>query len=212
MITCPWCGTNYQTFQSDCPKCGGPMSIPAGEAATTAGDAASTASDVPPVPPPAPRPIAGRYAWQLLLTDGWAVVAFVFGLLGIIFLPVGLGLTLGIITAIVGIPFLLLGLAFLGAGVGVGIWRYQEAQKVIGVLRIGEAAEGQIAGVDEILNVEINGRHPWQIRYQFVVAGQTYDGEVKTINPLGQALRPGKRACVLYLPGSPERNVLYPHP
>jgi len=25
MITCPWCGTNYQTFQSDCPKCGGPM-------------------------------------------------------------------------------------------------------------------------------------------------------------------------------------------
>ncbi len=175
-------------------------------------ETASTTPDVPAVPPPAPRPIAGRYAWTLLLADGWAIVAFILALLGIIFLPVGLGLTLGIITAIVGIPFLLLGLALLGAGVGLGIWRYQETQKVIGVMRIGEAAEGQITQVDEILNVEVNDRHPWQIRYQFALAGQTYEGVVKTLNPPGEALRPGKRACVLYLPGSPAQNVLYPHP
>jgi hypothetical protein len=212
MITCPWCGTNYQTFQSDCPKCGGPMPIPAAEAASTGTDAASTTPDVPAVPPPAPRPISGRYAWTLLLADGWAIVAFILALLGIIFLPVGLGLTLGIITAIVGIPFLLLGLAFLGAGVGLAIWRYRETQKVIGVMRIGEAVEGRITQVDEILNVEVNDRHPWQIRYQFMLAGQTYEGVVKTLNPPGEALRPGKRACVLYLPGAPAQNVLYPHP
>jgi hypothetical protein len=165
-----------------------------------------------PTPPPPPRAISDNYAWRLLLTDGWAIVAFVFGLLGAIFTLVGTILTLGIITAFVGIPFAGLGLLFLGGAGTVAFWRYQEAQKIIAVLRAGEAVEGQIVQVEENLNVQINQRHPWTIRYQFRVGGQAYEGRVSTLNVPGRELRPGKRACVLYLPNAPVQNMLYPHP
>jgi len=165
-----------------------------------------------PTPPPPPRSISDSYAGRLLLTDGWAIVAFVFGLLGAIFTVVGTVLTLGIITAFVGIPFAGLGLLFLGGGGAVAVWRYQEAQKIVAVLRAGEAAEGQIVQVEENLNVRINQRHPWTIRYQFRVGGQEYEGRVSTLNVPGGGLQPGKRACVLYLPNAPGQNMLYPHP
>jgi hypothetical protein len=148
----------------------------------------------------------------VLVTDGWAVAAFVFGLLGMIFTLVGAVLTLGIITAFVGIPFAGLGLLFLGGGVAVTGWRYQEAQKQVQVLRAGEAVEGQIVQVEENLYVRVNRRHPWVIRYQFCVAGQNYEGQVNTLNLPSPSLQPGHRACVLYLPQAPGQNVLYPHP
>ena len=28
MVICPWCGTNYTTFQSNCSRCGGPLTGP----------------------------------------------------------------------------------------------------------------------------------------------------------------------------------------
>ena len=89
--------------------------------------ASSVSDEALPTPPPAPRPIPNRYAWRLLSTDGWAIAALVFCLLGVIFSLVGGGLTLAILTAFVGIPFLLLGIAFLGAGAGIFLWRYQNA-------------------------------------------------------------------------------------
>jgi hypothetical protein len=150
--------------------------------------------------------------WRLLLSDGWAIASFVLGLVGFIFTSVGGGLTIGIVTAFVGIPFTLLGILLFGAGAAVAILRYQEAQKILMVLRVGEPVEGQIAQVDENLGVEINGRHPWVIGYQFRVDGQTYAGQVSTLNPPGPALQPGQPACVLYLPQIPRLNVLYPHP
>ena len=113
MITCPWCGTNYAAFQSNCDRCGGPLPLPADPAA-------SRAEGAPPTPPPAPRQVADSYAWRLLVSDGWGVVGFIFTLLGAIFTLVGGGLTLGVITAFVGLPFLLLGLVFLLGGGAVG--------------------------------------------------------------------------------------------
>ena len=205
MITCPWCGTNYTTFQSDCPKCGGPMSVPAGNTAPNPVGSLL-------MPPSPPRPINDRYVWRLLITDSWAIAAFVFLLLGAIFSLVGMALTLGIGTAFVGIPFAGLGFLFLGAGVVVAGWRYQEAQKIVGVLRTGEAVEGQITQVEENLHVRVGEHHPWVIRYTYHVNGQMYKGQVSTLNSSGVALQPGQRAWVLILPHEPGRNVLYPHP
>ena len=124
----------------------------------------------------------------------------------------GAGLTIGIITAFVGIPFLLLGLAFLGAGVWVFIWRYQEMQKVVNVLREGVATSGQIVEVEENYSVAINGRHPWLIRYEFQANGQSQEGKVTTLNQPGQQLQAGKGVRVLYLPTDPKWNSIYPHP
>jgi len=47
-----------------------------------------------------------------MTTDGWSIAAFIFFLIGAIFGMIGLGLTVGIVTAFVGIPFLLLGIVF----------------------------------------------------------------------------------------------------
>jgi hypothetical protein len=165
-----------------------------------------------PTPPPAPRSISKNYVWRLLSTDGWSIVAFVLGLLGGIFSLVGAGLTIGIITAFVGIPFLLLGLALLGIGGVVLNWRYKETQKIIDVLRGGEATSGKIIEIQENYSVRINGRYPWVIRYQFQVNGQNYEGKVSTLNPVGENLQAGKAVCILYLQTAPQWNSIYPHP
>lgn len=206
MIVCPWCGTNYLTFQSNCKNCGGPLQAVEG----TIGLSASTENI--PVPPPAPRLISKSYTWRLLSTDGWSIVAFVFGLLGTIFSLMGMGLTLGIITAFVGIPFLLIGFAFLGIGGAVLSRRYKETQKVVDVLRVGEATSGQIIDVQENYSVRINGRYPWVIRYQFQVNGQNFEGKVSTLNPVREKLQAGNAVCILYLPTVPQWNSIYPHP
>jgi hypothetical protein len=207
MIICPWCGTNYLAFQSNCTNCGGPIPAPKEETPSS-----SAPADQFTPPPPPPRPFSDKYVWRLLSADGWAIAVLVVGVLGFIFTLVGAGLTLGIVTAIVGLPFLALGILFLGLAIGGLAWRIGRAQKVVNVLRMGEAASGQIVEVRENYSVEVNGRHPWEIRYQFRVSWQDYEGNVTTLNPVGPGIQAGKTACVLYLPADPRWSSIYPHP
>jgi len=159
MVTCPWCGTNYQSFQPNCTNCGGPL--PANEEKGLGLI----------VPPPAPRPISQTYLWRLLFSDGWGISAFVLGILGGVFTLVGGGLSSNSITAFVGIPFAVGGLPVLVAGIWIFIRRYQEMQRIVSVLREGQAALGQITDVEANYSVEINGQTPWNIRYKFKVIG-----------------------------------------
>jgi hypothetical protein len=205
LIICPWCGTNYLTFQPNCQNCGGPLE--AKEEATSPGT-----SEELPMPPAAPRPISNRYVWRCLSADGWWIAALVLGLLGFIFSLVGIGLTVAIITAIIGIPFLLFGLVFLGTGIAVFVWRYQRAQKVVSVLREGDVANGQIVDLQENYSVMINGRHPWVIDYEYQANGQTFTGNVTTLNRPGQQLQAGKAVRILYLASEPKWSSIYPHP
>ena len=207
MITCPYCGTNYQSFQPNCKNCGAPL--PAGPDATLT---ANTGEAHPAAPPPPPRPVADSYAWRLMLADGWAVVGLVFLLLGAIFTLVGAALTLGIITALVGLPFLVMGLGFLAVGGALASSRLTAARQTVRVLREGQATDGTIASVEQNLNVRVNGRNPWTITYQFRAGGQQQEGRVTTLNVPGANLQPGRTAYVLYLPQSPQYNSLYPHP
>jgi len=205
MITCPWCGTHYAAFQSNCRNCGGPLPPPAQAAAP------EREADLLPPPPP-PRLISDSYVWRLLAADGGAIVAGIFAMLGVIFMIVGVPLTIGIITAFVGLPFAGLGIVVLGVGGLVLVRRYEAARKTVSVLRLGEAARGQITDLEENLSVRVNGRHPWTIKYQFQVNGRNYEGKVSTLNRPDPQLQPGKAAYVLYLPEAPEVNTLYPHP
>ena len=164
------------------------------------------------MPPAAPRAISQRYAWRLMSSDGWSIAAFVLALLGFIFTVVGAGLTLGLVTAFVGIPFLLLGLPLLVLGGGALIWRYQTAQKVVTVLREGQAARGEIVDLQENYSVTVNGRHPWVIQYGFQVNGEKYAGKVSTLNQPGRGMQPGKAVYILYLPAAPRWSSIYPHP
>jgi len=206
MVTCPWCGTSYATFQPNCTNCGGPL-----RSADFRKDEIG-AGEEPPAPPPAPRPIPDQYAWRLASRDGGAIAAFVFGILGIVFSLVGVGLTFGVITAFIGIPFLLAGLAFLAVAAAVFLWRYQIAKRTVLVLREGLATRGQIIETQPNYSVRINGRNPWVIRYQFQANGQEQAGQVTTLNQPGEQHQSGKPAWILYLPASPGWNSIYPHP
>jgi len=201
-ISCPYCGTKYLTFQPNCSNCGASLPLPDQASAFDAG-----------TPPPAPpRDISDSYIWRLMQQDGWAIAALVFALLGIIFAPLGIILTVAIITAFVGIPFALLGVLFLAAGIAILVWRYQTAQMVVKVLRNGQAARATIADVHQNYSVQINGRSPWIIQYQFAVEGQNYGGSVSTLDAPDERLAKGNSAWVLYLPGAPQTSSLYPHP
>jgi hypothetical protein len=207
-IICPWCGTNYTRFQSNCRNCGGTLPAPSEVAEEPAKPRRAAKLEMP---APPPREISENYVWRLMMQDGWLVSAGVFVLIGGIFTVTGGGLTLGIITAFVGIPFIGLGLLFLFGGLAVAYWRYQIATKAVNVLRHGRAIEGEITGLDENVNVRINGRTPWTIYYKFGLDGQDYEGKVSTLNT-PWATQPGQPAVVLYLPDAPENNQLYPHP
>lgn len=164
------------------------------------------------MPPAPPREISPNYAWRLLAQDAWVISAAIFVLIGSIFTLVGGGLTLGIITAFVGLPFLGLGLLFLFGGLGIIYWRYQLAANSANVLKLGLATEGEITALEPNYSVRVNGRTPWNIKYKFSLDGKDYEGSVGTLNDPSFALQAGSPAVILYLPNKPENNQLYPHP
>lgn len=212
MITCPWCGTNYVTFQPNCKNCGGQIPYSEGTPPAMARPSISVAAAPTLVPPPAPREISNSYLRRLMLVDAWGIVGFVFTLLGSIFTFLGFILTIAIVTAFVGIPFALFGILFLAGGVAALRYSYQKAKKTIEVLREGQAAQGQIMNVEQNYNVRINSQHPWIISYQFQANGRTYEGRVSTLNMPRAEHQTGNTVYVLYLPNTPEHNALYPHP
>jgi hypothetical protein len=205
VITCPWCGTNHLEFQSNCKNCGGPLPAPS---EVVKGDARRKLV----MPPEPPREIASSFAWRWLLTDGWTITAFVLVIVGGSFSVSGAGLTVGIITAFIGIPFLILGIAILAGGLAVLVWRYDLAQKALKVLREGLATRGEITSLEPNYNVRINGRTPWTIGYKFSLDGNDYEGKVTSLNDPSVEMAPGNPAVVLYLADAPQFNGLYPHP
>jgi hypothetical protein len=205
VVTCPWCGTNYPSFQSNCRNCGGSLPRPS-ERPTEAH------FGLPSAPPRPPRSVPSQVTRRILFTDGWAVAGLVFALLGSVFSLVGAALALTPATAFVGIPFVALGVPFLLGAILLLGWRHQAARRTVEVLEIGEATLGEILTVQQNFHVRVNGRYPWTVVYRFDVNGHAYRGQVTTLSQPDLGQRPGGSAYVLYLRDNPVRNTLYPSP
>ena len=205
MVTCPWCGTNHITFQTNCVNCGGALPLPV-ERAPEPGIGEITA------PPPPPRDVPRNYYRRTLSADPGAITGGIFLLLGVIFGVVGFGLTIAVVTAFVGLPFLGLGILFLGGGIGLLFWRYQKAGRVEKILREGATALGEIADVYPNLQVQVNGRHPWTVLYRYDVTGLGYEGKMTTLIRPDLRQQPGKRVYVLYSPEEHAQSTIYPYP
>jgi hypothetical protein len=201
MITCPWCGTTYPTFQSICSQCGGALPAPAGNE--------NAAGTIPPEPLPSPRNVPPRYITRLLSTDGWAITAGVLTLLGLIFTPLGLLLILFLITAPVGLPFMAIGLLFLAVGLPIILWRYRRARQQADIFRLGQPTLGRVVEVYQNLHVRINRRHPWIITYQFQATGRDYQGQMSILQLPLPGLQPGQSVRILYMEDDPQQNILY---
>ncbi len=205
IITCPWCGTNYTKFRSNCKNCGGVLPAPS----KLEQGPKRRKLDMPTAPP---RVISPNYLWRLMLTDGWSISALIFVLIGGLFSSMGAGLTSFIITVFVGMPLLSIGLPLLIAGAGLLLWRYRTAEKRVKVLKYGLAAKGEILDLKANRYVRVSGRTPWKISYAFSLDDQEYKATVTTLNPPGPHLAPGRPTVVLYLEDNPQFNGLYPHP
>jgi hypothetical protein len=146
----------------------------------------------------------------MLLADGGAITGWVFCLLGIIFVAVGLPLAFTLREVPVGLPFAGLGLLFALVGIPLLAWRFGRARQRLALLRQGTAIVGEIMQVRQNLYVRVNRRHPWNIHYRFLVQGRAYQGKVTTLNTQAANYRTGQGVNVIYAPGEPERNTLYP--
>jgi len=209
MITCPWCGTNYEGFQSNCDNCGGSLPLPI---ESTPAREEPAAQKIPLAPPLPPRQIPRKVIRRMLFTDGGVITGGIFLLIGAIFSFVGITLVLAIITLPVGLPFVGLGFIFLIVGGTLFFWRYKNAQQVDSILREGHAALGKITNVRQNYHVRVNGRYPWLIEYNFKVHGQNYQGKLSTLSQPNLSQQPGKAVYVLYQQDDPEKSTLYPSP
>ena len=205
MTICPWCGTHYTTFQSNCDNCGGALPLQVKQTSDVLQENLR-------IPPPAPRTLPRNYLWRLISTDGWAIMASVFTLIGAIFFTVGIALVISIVAALVGLPFVGIGALFLMIGIPILITRYQNAQQTIQVLQDGEPVLGQIIDVHQNYNIRVNRRYPWTILYHFEVLDTAYQGKVTTLSQPDLGQQPGKPVYVLYLPDNPQKNTIYPYP
>lgn len=207
MVTCPWCGTTYNQFQPNCTNCGGALPKELENQAATA----QRVEDYRPASPPlAPRQVPENYVWRSMTVDGWVIASVVFLMLGVIFAPLGLALTITLVTAFVGLPFLFLGGAFLLFAIPVLILRYQSYKRRATILRQGQSALGKIQSLEQNYSVMINNRHPWIITYTFMVHGEPYEERFSTIRLPHKEFKPGAPVYVLFDPNDPHQNILYP--
>jgi hypothetical protein len=210
MITCPWCGTNYEAFQSNCDNCGGSLPLPV--ETTPVSVEPKPAEEIPLSPPLPPRKIPGKVMRRLLLTDAGMITGGIFLFIGAIFFIVGMALVLAIVTLPVGLPFAGLGLIFLIIGGGLLIWRYENALQIVSILRNGLSSLGQITDVNQNYHVRVNGRYPWVIQYAYKVHGRAYQSRLTTLSQPDLSQQPGKAVYVLYLQEHPDKSTLYPSP
>jgi len=150
--------------------------------------------------------------WRILSVDGWAITGFVFALLGLVFALVGIGLTISLVAAFVGLPFTGLAMLFLCAGVPILLWRYEMAHRMLEVLEQGEVAEGTIVSVRQNYHVQVNGRYPWTVHYQYQVNGHQYRGKVTTLSRPDLSQYPGRPVYVLHMGDNPAQSTIYPSP
>jgi hypothetical protein len=210
MITCPWCGTNYEAFQSNCDNCGG--SLPQPVETDPILEAPKTGPEMLLAPPLPPRDIPDKVMRRMLLTDGGVITGGIFLLIGLIFLFVGTALILAIITIPVGLPFAGIGFLFVIIGMSLVIWRIRTAKNIFEILRDGQASLGEITHVSQNYHVRVNGRYPWVIEYRFRLQGQSYQGKLSTLSQPDLSQQPGKPVYVLYEQGNPQKSTLYPSP
>lgn len=92
-----------------------------------------------------------------------------------------------------------LGCAFSGLLVAVFLWGLLSTRRYLQVQAEGLPAAGTV------ISCLSSGRQSWEAKYQFRAGGQLLEGS----GSLAELLEPGATICVLYLPQSPRRNLVY---
>jgi hypothetical protein len=189
MITCGWCQTHYNQWQSNCSNCGGPLPPPPG-------------MDAGPEPPPPPRLLPRHFEFRQKWSRNVAVLAALgFMLISGLFLWAAIKAKSWM--ALVPGLFLLMGLS---------LFRYgrNTAVATLHAFHNGVSAEGKIAQLSLDTTQSVNGRHPWRLVYHFAVDGQQREGVITSFNSTLGERSTGQPLWVLYVKDDPEQNTIYP--
>ena len=197
-IICPWCGQRNPANQLECRKCGGPLPAPIGE-------------DPGPKPPPPPRVLPKGYKSRVLLKNTPInIIGGIFALVGLpiacIFPLAGLASGLWMLLVIgggLGSLFTLLGGVMLYMGIKEGLGKIHPYEQ-------GKATVGEVTEIYRDTSVEVNGRNPWAVLYQFEAGGSVYEGKVTTWKYAPKIQSPGNRVYILYISDDPDQSVIYP--
>lgn len=209
MTTCPYCGSSYITFQTNCKNCGAPLPPVVKDGIQTK---TRDVDFTPPKPPAPPRTIAETYVFRLMWADGIGVSSIAFLIIGILLIITGVVKSLldsqnfdaSLISGF--------GWFITVSSAAIGFWSYWEARQKVQVLRIGQAALGRILTVEQRAESQSTTTHTWVIHYNCIANGKRIRGKLLTRIPPGKRLQAGNQVWVLYLPDKPKKNTIYPHP
>ena len=162
-------------------------------------------------PPPTPRTVPKLFERKIRYTSNVSFMA------GAILLSIGVlqGLAFTMIGATTGMTVFVWvgpGIMIMLGGLGA-IFLLHGRKKAAGVLkafRDGQAVVGRIVDVHRDTSIKINGRSPWAILYAFNAGGREVKGKAQSWDVGAQAHEQGRAVHVLYVPGEPENNTLWP--
>ncbi len=190
MITCGWCNRRYAQWQSQCDSCGGPLPARPG-------------MELGPRPPDAPRALPKGFVTRACITRNLST------LLGLGFLVLPAFMLVPMLMNKLWLPALFPGFFALG---GIGLLRQGigRGRGLLRAFRHGAVEEGKVVSIGRDYNTTVNGSHPWKLTYHFHVNGQWHEGKLTSFDSTLSKRQPGQPLWVLYLPGQPEVNTLYP--
>ncbi|MFH1634020.1 MAG: DUF3592 domain-containing protein [Chloroflexota bacterium] len=197
-INCPWCGQRNLENQLECRKCGGPLPPPVGD-------------DPGPAPPLPPRTLPKGYKSRMMLKNTpLNIIGGIFALVGLpiacIFPLVGFASGLWMLLIIgggVGALFTFLGGGMLYMGIKNGFSKIHPYEH-------GKATVGEVTEIYRDTSVEVNGRNPWAVLYQFEAGGIANEGKVTTWKYAPKIQAVGNCVYILYIPDDPDQSVIYP--
>ena len=147
---------------------------------------------------------------------GSGIVALVFSILGLAFLPVGAGFVFVVLANdqaaddprwVVGVTFLIIGAAFAAVGLTLGWRRIASLRRSEALRQYGMPATGTIRSMEKNVSVRVNRRHPWIVEYDYSVGGMLYHGTESTFHlPVG--LEPGAQIGIRYDGQDPRQSAL----
>ena len=195
---CIWCGAISSSREKKCSNCGAPV---------VASSQHVNSLDVPPVPRSLPKWFFMKMALSEVLFIVGAIFSFVGTLFGILFPILGFLNNIFLFILIGGI----IGLIFCGLGYTFLFFSTRNILKKITTYRLGRSCIGRIIDIYTDRSLQVNGRSPIAIVFEYEVNQEMYEGTIKGFHRSLYKYQVNNSLTVLYQLKEPSVSIIYPY-